>query len=149
MGSIPIMPALEDDEIIFNLGIDVDQMIDSLPEGLDRKVLIIIKFHEGRENAIVKGDFLSDLARMGFPHTDERDFRLSINLLRKAGVPICSTGGQGGGYWLAKDQEEVEEWIKREPLARMKDLSDQVNAIRAAAEKRWGRYSPEKQIPMF
>jgi hypothetical protein len=138
----------EDNE--FNVGFDLEEMIDNLPPGLDREVSRILDFHVGRENSISRDQFLYELRdHMGFRDTDEREFRISINQLRKAGLWICSTGGINGGYWLAKDHDELNDWINREPLARIKDLQDQVNRMRYAAEKQWGRYSPEKQISLF
>lgn len=88
------------------------------------------------------------LALHGF-QVHEREARVCINQLRKEGVQICSTGGGDGGYWLAENLDELEEYLNNEPLARIKDLSDQVNAMRAAAQKRWGKYSPAKQTSMF
>lgn len=146
------MPILLDgDGIPFNKGINIQDMIDNLPAGLDRAVLDVIKFHEGRENAISRELLVHDLKSMGFD-VSEREARACINQLRKSGMPgtwICSTGGVDGGYWLAADHEELEEFLQKEVDARALDLHEQASAMRRAAEKRWGRYSPEKQISMF
>ena len=75
--------------------------------------------------------------------------RACINELRKAGHLICSTGGEGGGYYLPEDWEEMNEFIERELHPRAMDLLEQEKALIAEAEKRWGRYSPEKQISLF
>ena len=75
--------------------------------------------------------------------------RASINLLRKQGIEICSAGGDEGGYWMAANHEELEEFIQNGIESRAKDLHEQARAMMLAAEKKWGRYSPEKQISMF
>lgn len=135
----------------YNSGFDLNEMIDNLPGGLEREVRRILEFHTGRENAISRGRFLADLALMGM-EIDERELRVCINQLRKSGTAgswICSTGGENGGYWMAASQEELEEFLQREFDARAMDLHEQSSAMRKAAEKRWGRYSPEKQATMF
>ncbi len=139
---------LDNDGNPYNISFDLDELIDNLPPGLERAMLRILEFHKGRENAISRGQLLKDLATHGFK-VHEREARAMINLLRKKGVEICSTGGGDGGYWLAKDSQELEEYLVSEPLARIKDLGQQVIAMRAAAERHWGKYAPENQIPMF
>jgi hypothetical protein len=125
-----------------------DEMISEMPPGLDRAILRILSFHQGREQAIGRGRLVGDLARMGF-EVHERVMRACINELRKKGQLICSTGGDGGGYYLPADWNELEEFIKRELHPRAMDLLEQETALKAAAEKQWGRYSPEKQISLF
>jgi hypothetical protein len=132
----------------YNAGINVKELIENLPAGLDRAMLRVLDFHIGRDSAISRGRLVADLGRMGFM-VHEREARACINQLRKEGVAICSTGGGEGGYWLAADQEELEEFLEREFDARAMDLHEQARAMRQAAEKRWGRYSPEKQATLF
>ena len=133
----------------FNMGVDIQSMIDNLPAGLDRALLRVLQFHRGRTNAISRRDLLKDLTFMGFQMKDDRPMRICINQFRKEGVEICSTGGKKSGYWLAANQEELNEWIQNESEARLKDFGKQIRAMRAAADKRWGRYSPEKQASLF
>ncbi len=138
----------------YNIGFDLDEMIDNLPAGLERAIRRVIEFHIGRENAVSRSQLISDLAIMGFDYIDkdDRPIRGCINQIRKSGTPgswICSTGGLGGGYWLAKNQEEMEEFIEHEEESRLGDFAKQVRAMRSAAEKRWGRYFPEKQASLF
>jgi hypothetical protein len=134
----------------YNAGVNVKELIENLPAGLERAIRRVLDFHVGRENAISRSQLISDLARMGFNYLDkdDRPMRACINQIRKSGTPgswICSTGGLGGGYWLAKNQEEMEEFINHEEESRLGDFAKQMRAMRSAAEKRWGRYSPEKQ----
>jgi hypothetical protein len=138
----------------YNVGIDLDEMIDHLPAGLERAVRRILEFHVGRKNAISRTQLIYDLANMGFDYIDkdDRPVRGCINLIRKSGTDgswICSTGGVGGGYWMAESNEELEEFIDHEEESRLGDFAKQMKAMRIAATKRWGRYSPEKQISLF
>ncbi len=132
----------------------LDQLIDDMPAGLDRAILRVLSFHQGKANAISRKQLVGDpehpgeLDRLGF-HVPERMARACINELRKAGSLICSMGGEGGGYYLAESQEELIEYIEHEVDPRAMDLLEQAKALRSAAEKRWGKYAPEKQIAMF
>src|SRR4030042_573177 len=126
----------------------LDEMIREMPAGLDRAILRVLSFHQGKGNAIGRGRLVLELYRMGFK-VHERVMRAAINELRKAGQLICSMGGEGGGYYLAENQDEVEEYRTHELRPRAMDLLEQDKAMLEAAEKRWGRYSPEKQITLF
>ena len=138
-----------DGKAVYNAGFDMDELIDQLPAGLERAILDVLKFHVGHELKISGDHLLRDLKMMGFPLKDDRPARLVINQLRKQGIEICSTGGNNSGYWLAKDHEELEEYLVNEPLSRMKDLGEQIQAMRSAANKKWGKFIPKEQIPMF
>ncbi len=138
----------EDGNPVYNAGVDLQQMIDELPAGVERAMLRILNFHVGRESAISRSQLVNDLYSHGF-QINERSARLVINQLRKQGIEICSTGGSDGGYWLAVNQDELEEYIQLEIDARINDLVAQARAMRSAAEKRGGRYSPAKQASMF
>lgn len=138
----------------YNAGVNVKEMIDHLPAGLERAIRRELEFHVGRENAVSRSQLISDLASMGFDYIDkdDRPIRACINQIRKSGTPgswICSTGGLGGGYWLAKNLEEMEEFIEHEEESRLGDFAKQMRAMRYAAEKQWGIYSPKKQISLF
>jgi DNA-binding transcriptional regulator PaaX len=126
----------------------LEKLIDEMPPGLDRAILSVLSFHQGRKEAISRGKLVGDLARMGFD-VNERAMRACINELRKAGQLICSSGGDGGGYYLPVNHEELNEFIEHELRPRAMDLLEQEKALRSEAEKRWGRYSPEKQISLF
>ena len=138
----------------YNVGVDVKAMINNLPAGLDRAIRKILEFHIGRKNAISRFQLILDLAKMGFDYVDkdDRPVRVCINKIRKSETPnswICSTGGVGGGYWLAETNAELEEFIDHEEESRLGDFAKQMKAMRMAAEKHWGRYSPEKQASLF
>ena len=67
---------------------------------------------------------------MGF-HVNERTLRAAINALRKQGEPICSTGGEGGGYYTATSRDELDEYITKELQSRINDYYEQIKAMRA------------------
>lgn len=133
-----------------NVGVLLQDEIAKLPAGLNRAILRVMSFHVGRGNAIPRVDLVDELAKAGFDHRKEdRPVRLSINQLRKAGLLICSTGGRQGGYFMASSIQEVEDYLDVEVRSRAMDLLEQEKAMKQAAEKTWGRYSPEKQLGLF
>ena len=118
-----------------------------LPMGLDRTLLRILDYHKGRGMAIGRYALVHQCKQMGFP-VHERVIRAQINELRKAGTPICSTGGEDGGYWMAEDWHELLEYIEREIHSRAMDLLEQEKALKLAGEKLWGRWSEERQFKL-
>jgi hypothetical protein len=142
--SIPI------DDDGYNMGYDGKSLVDELPYGLDQAILNTLKdFHVGRNNAISRDKLLGDLRLMGFKNIDEREVRACINQMRHGGELICSTGGIYGGYWCAADNEEVYDFTCKEFKPRAMDLLEQAQAMEAAAERIFGRYSPEKQMVLI
>jgi len=115
-----------------------------LPPGIDRAVMRILTERVGQENAIIRGAFVAMVKAYGYNVT-ERQVRYCVNQLRKRGVPICSTGGESGGYWYASDWDELLDYIHRELDSRISDLMEQRRALKDQAEKTWGKFSPEKQ----
>jgi hypothetical protein len=115
-----------------------------VPYGLDQALLRILGFHVGREKAISRGELVKALEMHGFK-VGERVARAGVNELRKTGQPICSAGGEDGGYWMAKDWQELNEYHERELHSRAMDLLEQEKAQKRTAEQLWGRYSPGVQ----
>ncbi len=111
----------------------VKQMIAEMPVGLDRVLLRILSYHVGFDAAISRKRLLCELNNNGFKMKDDRPARLCINQLRKKGVPICSSGGDGGGYWLAANNAELDEFISHELHPRAMDLLEQEKAMRDAS----------------
>lgn len=128
-----------------NIGIDIEKLISELPPGLDRAMLRILSYRQGREAAINRNDLLDGLANLGFA-VHERAARACINKLRKEGHLICSTGGHKSGYWIAKDWAELNEYINRELHARAMDLLEQEKALKDQAERQWGMYSRQEKL---
>jgi len=97
-------------------------------EGLNESVLHAIQKRVGAENTISRDNLVS-LINGCYVAAGERAIRQAINDLRHEGYPICSTGGTDGGYWWAKDANELYEFIHREIEPRMADLSEQRKAM--------------------
>lgn len=116
----------------------LESIIDRFPEGLDQTVIRILMRHQGRENKITRKDLLRAINVSGFPKVDDRSLRALINVLRKSGEMICSAGGTNGGYWLAADYAELDEFIQRELHPRAMDLLEQEKALTTSGRERWG-----------
>lgn len=115
---------------------DLNRLIDNLPEGLDRALLRVLSFHVGRQNAIVKGDILRDLALHGY-RVNERTFRAQVNQLRKDGYLICSAANDPVGYYLPGSAEEFEDFVHQEYLAKIADMQEVLSAMQKSARQQW------------
>ena len=124
---------------------ETDKLIASLPAGLDRAILRILSYHHGRDRAIGRRQLVNQIKLHGFD-VGERQARACISQLRKTGTLICSAPGEDGGYYIPKDAGEFEEFVRTEYEAKIMDMRETLTAMKKAAEKTWGRYSPEKQI---
>jgi len=113
------------------------KMISSLPFGLDRALLRVLSFHNGRENAIGRGEVVDTLKRHGFD-VHERQARQAIHDLRRDGHLICSAPGENGGYYMATSNREVNDFIQREIHPKAMDLLETEKSIREAAKKKFG-----------
>ena len=129
----------------FNRGVSVKNLVDELPPGAERALLRVLSFHTGREQAIGRRELVEALRGHGFK-LHERAVRALINELRKEGQPICSTGGEDGGYWLAAGWGELNEYLEREVRARAMDLLEQERALRQAGERQWGSESKQGRL---
>lgn len=130
----------------FNQGVNIRQMADELPAGAERALLRVLSFHTGRASAISRGELVQALKSHGF-RLHERAVRSLINELRKQGQPICSTGGEDGGYWLAANWDELNDYLDREVHSRAMDLLEQEKALRTTGERLWGAL--KKQLGLF
>jgi hypothetical protein len=101
-------------------------------------VLQLLTPRVGRERAISRKDLLMFLMQKGVRFGDEREVRMAIYALRREGNMILSTGGQGGGYFLAASWSELNEYLDREVHSRAMDLLEQERILRAEAERTWG-----------
>jgi hypothetical protein len=122
-----------------------ETLIEGLPAGIERALRRVLSFHVGEAKAIGRQELMDALAGMGFRMADDRPVRALINELRKRGELICSKGGTGGGYWLAANREEMEEYLEHEVHPRAMDLLETEKALKAAMELRFGA----KQEAMF
>lgn len=115
---------------------DLNRLISSMPEGLDRALLRVLSFHQGRDAAIGRQALVTDLGRMGY-HVSERAARAQISQLRKAGHVICSAPGEDGGYYLPTTAQEFEDFVSQEYLAKIRDMQETLAAMRHAARQIW------------
>jgi len=129
----------------WNEGTDVRKLVEGLPAGAVRAVLTVLSYHRGREMAIGRAELVEAVKSHGF-RLHERAVRAVINQLRKEGQPICSTGGEDGGYWIAKDWSELDEYLEREVRSRAMDLLEQEKALKQTGEKLWGSWSKQERL---
>ena len=121
----------------FNRGFDMDVYIQTLDPGLDRAVLRALQYHVGQGASIRRRDLVNSVKHY-IPDVRDRAIRLTINRLRKDGFPICSTGGVDGGYWIAANPAELDEYITRELKSRALDLHEQIEALNSTRRAMWG-----------
>lgn len=114
-----------------------EKIISAMPFGLDRALLRILTFHNGRENAIGRGEMVNTLKQHGFD-VHERQARQVIHDLRRDGHLICSAPGEAGGYYMAQSNKEVDEFIQRELHPKAMDLLETEKSIREAARQKFG-----------
>ncbi len=108
-------------------------------EALLAAVQRVLSLRVGREAAISRGELVRAVMRRLARRVSERQVRAAVNLLRKRGVLICSTGGPGGGYWMAANRQEVEDFLTREVHPRAMDLLEVEQAMREAMQREFGQ----------
>lgn len=121
----------------FNKGFDLGMYVRGLPVGLERSVLRVLMYHVGDAQKVSRKKLLADV-RLYEPEASDRGVRAMVNQLRKDGFPICSTGGAGGGYFLATCAEELDGYLEREVLARIADFQEQASALKRTRKLLWG-----------
>lgn len=117
---------------------DYDSIVKEMPAGLDRAVLRVLSGRIGRENAIGRKELTELVGRHGF-RAHERQVRETIKALRREGHLICSAAGEDGGYYLAKDKREYDEFRQAEFAAKIVDMNETLRAMDAAAERQFGK----------
>lgn len=120
----------------------LEEIIDEMPPGMDRAVLRVLEKRNGKAMAIQKAEFHQAVKALGFgtgvsPATLDRQVRMAVASWRKQGVLICSSSGDGG-YFLAATRDEFDEFIQREIIDKIVDMSETKDAMIAAAIARWG-----------
>lgn len=115
-----------------------EQILATMPLGLDRAVLRVLSMHIGREQAVGREELVQVVASLGFP-AHERQVREVIKDLRRRGELICSAAGEDGGYYLAASREEFEEFAQAEFGAKIADMSQTLGAMRQAADSAFGQ----------
>ena len=105
-------------------------------------LMSVLRGHTGKDTAISRQQLLDELRGFGID-TNDRTMRAQINLLRKQGALICSCGGHGGGYYLARNWNELEDYIGQELRPRAMDLLEQEKALKTGAKREWGENSTQ------
>jgi hypothetical protein len=108
----------------------------------DRRGDWILSFlRPGREHAISRYALLNRMQSAGFA-ISERELREDIKQLRRAGKLICSTPGEGGGYYLATSKQDGEEFLAWELIAKRDDLSITISAFQNALNREYDKEQP-------
>jgi hypothetical protein len=105
-----------------------EHQVATLPAGAERAVYRVLSYHVGLEQAIQKPDLQVACMALGTKFSDERQLRLTIVKLRKAGVPVCSSSGDSG-YFLAGSMEEYREFRNREYAKKITDMRETMGAM--------------------
>jgi len=117
-----------------------DEILATMPPGLDKKILRILAGHLGENNRISRGDLVK-LALYKFSdnditETDDRLVRETISRLRHDGHLICSSSGTGG-YYMASSYDDVEN-MRAEMESRAMDLLEQSRTLKKRATEWFG-----------
>ena len=123
--------------------------------------MVVLSFHLGRHNPISRNDLCAALHELNI---HERQLRDQIRHLRRSGHLIGSVGGEAdhpertpssaqgkpknlekGGYFLIINQEELEDFLQREYLAKIDDMQQTMEAMIEAASQRWGYDSIQRK----
>lgn len=118
-----------------NMGFSMSQALNGVSNDLEMAILRVVMYHIGREHAISREELLSELRSQGYKH-DDRTVRLAVSELRAKGIPLAGTGGIRGGYWILKDKQEADDYLKVELHDRGMNLLKQESAVRASFD-RW------------
>ena len=124
--------------------------------------MIVLSFHVGRYNTISRTNLCAELKHL---KVSDRQVREQIKQLRRSGHLIGSVGGEAdhpertpslargkskdlgekGGYFLIINQEELEDFLQREYLAKIDDMQQTMEAMIEAASQRWGPDSIQRK----
>lgn len=73
----------------------------------EKSYIIYAYLNKGKENAVTLMELKN---RTGY---SRRVITSCMQFLRKEGIPICSCNSKPGGYFIAKNEEEVIQYLKR------------------------------------
>ena len=92
---------------------------------------------QGRGKATGRADLVRAVRALGQP-AHERAVREAIKSLRRQGYLICSAPGEDGGYYMASNQAEFDEFARSEFEAKITDMSETLGAMRKSARAQFG-----------
>jgi hypothetical protein len=114
-----------------------DALLSSLPTGLEKAILKVLRYHEGETDGIFKNDLIVELANIGYSSVvDERQLRIAIYNLRKQGVLIGSSSEHG--YFMIRNLKEFDDFAANEYQKKINDMTDTLNLLRSKAIERFG-----------
>ena len=118
-----------------------EEIIKNMEPGLERAVLRVLSFHVGRKQAIKLPELTRQVSRLTGQKSGEtlkRQVRGCMAGLRKDGHLICAAHTADGGYFMAANLAEVNEFLESDLNARIRDMSETVRSMSKAAQERWG-----------
>ena len=92
-----------------------------------------------------RGEMVS-LARLRGFDVDERMVREAVEAARNFGQLICSRSASNGGYYMARDSDEYQEFRQREYMAKATTMLATVKAMDKGAQREFGTV---QQVELF
>jgi len=108
----------------------------TVPEGLIAAVVRIVDRYTALE-PVGGGELVSLVRRAGFD-VDNRTVREAVKQARRFGRLICSTPGTNGGYYMARDMDELMSFGHAEFLAKISDMSETWSIMLRAGKAEFG-----------
>ncbi len=110
----------------------------SIPSGLGKVVLHVLRDHAGREQAIGRDALVKAIHYRTASFYHERLVRECIKQLRRQGHLICSMPGSDGGYYMASTKQEFDDFDQAEFGAKIADMNETRQAMLRAARVQFG-----------
>lgn len=86
---------------------------------------------------IGRGELVNLVRSRGYD-VDERTVREAVEAARNFGQLICSRSGSNGGYYMARDLDEYQEFRQREYMAKATTMLATVKAMDKGAQREFG-----------
>ena len=104
----------------------------------ERKILNTVEGH-AKKKPLSRFELVNKVNRLLLGSISERRTRNAIREMRKKGVLILSTGGNNGGYYMAKSLDEYYEFRDHEFKSKALDMLETVSAMDASAAEQFGK----------
>jgi hypothetical protein len=122
------------------------QLLAAADDKLCQSVLEILAHHRGKDFLISRNDLVMKVRHAGHNRIDERPVRDAIKQLRRKGYLICAVAGTGGGYYLASNRKEYDEFRQAEYAGKIKDMAETMHAMDQSADMKFGRGSMQERL---
>lgn len=99
----------------------------------DQRTLLNDLARHGRSS---KGELIS---RLGW---GDRKVRKTAEMLKRLGIPVMASSGNGKGYWLSTDIDEINHYIGHELESRLASLNQQQMALSATLARLLPKVAP-------